>query len=166
MPIAEVTVYTLALFLHVTAVVVGFGATFAESVAFPVAAKMGAKHLPYLHRLQLTINQYFAVPALLIVLATGFYQVADGDWNLGDFWLSASLFLVLVIAVINVAYFIPADRKLEAQVTQELANAPATGEPELSDDYMKAAQREGIFGAATGLMLVAIIYMMVVKPGV
>lgn len=46
MPIAEVSGYTLSLFLHVTAVVVGFGATFAESVVFPVAVKVGAKHLP------------------------------------------------------------------------------------------------------------------------
>ena len=97
MPLA-VTSYDFSLFLHITAVVVGFGATFAESVMFPVAMKMSPRHLPYVHRLQLTLNQFFAIPALLVVLATGFYQVSDRDWEFGDFWLSATFAIVIVIA--------------------------------------------------------------------
>src|SRR6266480_2218768 len=49
-------------------------------------------------------------------------------------WHSASLALVGVIAVLNVGYFIPQDRKLEATVSQELAAAGA-GEVQLSDAY-------------------------------
>jgi uncharacterized membrane protein len=161
-----VTSYEISLFLHITAAVVGFGTTFAEAITFPVAMKLDRRHLPYVHRLQRTINTWFAMPALVVILATGFFQVADGDWSLGDAWLSVSLFLVLVIAVVNVAYFIPEDRRLEDMVAGELAGVPAAGEPELSEDYLKRAQREGMFGAATGIMLVVIIFMMVVKPGV
>ena len=51
------TSYDFSLFLHITAVMVGFGATFAESIMFPVAMKMSPRHLPYVHRLQLAINQ-------------------------------------------------------------------------------------------------------------
>ena len=71
-----------------TAVVVGFGATFAESITFPVAMTLDKRHLPYVHRLQRAINQWFTGPALLVILATGFYQVSDRDWDMGDFWLS------------------------------------------------------------------------------
>ena len=74
-----VTSYELSVFLHITAVVVGFGATFAESIMFPVAMKSRPRHLPYVHRLQLAINQYFATPALVIVLATGIYQVSESE---------------------------------------------------------------------------------------
>jgi len=81
LPLA-VTSYDFSVFIHVTAVVVGFGSTFAESIMFPVAMKTSPRHLPYVHRLQLTINQYFASPALLVVLATGFYQVSERDWDL------------------------------------------------------------------------------------
>ena len=52
MPLA-VTNYEFSVFLHVSAVVVGFGSAFAESVMFPVAMKMSARNLPYVHRLQL-----------------------------------------------------------------------------------------------------------------
>jgi uncharacterized membrane protein len=154
------TSYDYALALHITAVVVGFGTTFAESIVFPVAMKLDKRHLPYVHRLQRTINTYFALPGLLVVLATGFYQVAERDWDLGDAWLSISLVLVALIGIVNVAYFIPEDRKLEALVTSDLA----AGEP--SDEYNRRAQREGIFGALTGVALIVIIFLMVTKPGV
>lgn len=60
--LAAVTAYNVALFLHIAAVVVGFGATFAEAVAFPVAMKLDRRHLPYVHRLSLAINQWLATP--------------------------------------------------------------------------------------------------------
>lgn len=153
------TSYDYSVALHIAAAVVGFGTTFAESITFPIAMKMDKRHLPYVHRLQRTINTYFAVPGLVVVLATGFYQVSDRDWDLGKPWLSISLGLVALIAVLNIVYFIPEDKKLEAMVTRDLAE----GEP--SAEYMKRSRNTGIAGAATGVMLIVIIFLMVTKPG-
>ena len=97
MVFAAIDAYSISVFLHVTAVVVGFGATFAESVTFPVAMKLDPRHLPYVHRLQLTINRNFAQPALVVVLATGVYQTADADWGFGSFWISATFVIVIVV---------------------------------------------------------------------
>jgi uncharacterized membrane protein len=163
LPLA-VTSYDLSLFLHVTAVVVGFGATFAESVTFPVAMKLDKRHLPYVHRLQRAINQWFAGPAMLVILATGFYQVADRDWHMGDFWLSGALAIVIVIGAILGAYFIPEDRRLQAMIERDIA-ASGTGEVVLSDDYMRRARTEGIVGTIAGVLVLAAIYLMVTKPG-
>ncbi len=163
MPLA-VTSYDFSLFLHITAVMVGLGATFAESVMFPVAMKLSPRNLPYVHRLQLTLNQFFALPAIVVVLATGLYQVSEGNWELGDFWLSATFAIVIVIAVLNVAYFIPADRRLGPMVEREIADA-GDGEVKLSEAYQRGAAREGIAGAITGILLVAAVFLMVDKPG-
>jgi hypothetical protein len=159
-----ITSYNFSLFLHITAVMVGFGATFAESVMFPVAMKLSPRHLPYVHRLQLTINQFFAIPALVVVIATGFYQVSEGNWELGDFWLSATFAIVLVIAALNILYFIPADRRLGPMVERELAEA-GDGEVTLSPEYQRAAMREGIVGSITGVLLILAVLLMVDKPG-
>jgi uncharacterized membrane protein len=159
--IAAVTGYNVALFLHITAVVVGFGATFAESVTFPVAMKLDRRHLPYVHRLHLAINAWLATPALVLVLATGFYQVADGDWDLGKFWISASLTIVLVLGGLIGAYLIPADRRLAARAERELA---AGGD--LSEDYQRQARTTGIVGGVAGVLVVVAIFLMVTKPGV
>lgn len=122
------------------------------------------RHLPYVHRLQRAINQWFASPALLVILATGFYQVSDRDWDLGDFWLSGALTIVIVISAILGGYFIPEDRRLQAMVERDIA-AAGDGEVVLSEEYQRRGRIEGIVGGITGLLVVAAIYLMVTKPG-
>jgi uncharacterized membrane protein len=157
--LAAVTAYNVSVFIHVAAVVVGFGATFAESVLFPVAMKLDRRHLPYVHQVQLTINRYFANPALLVIIVTGFYQVSKGNWSLGDFWISATLAIAIIVGGINGAYFIPADRRLGAMVTRELE---AGGD--LSEEYQRRARAEGMVGALTGFLIIVAIFLMVTKP--
>jgi uncharacterized membrane protein len=163
-PVVAVTDYEISLFLHIAAVVVGFGATFAEAVMFPVAMQLDRRHLPYVHRLQLAINTWLATPALVIVIATGLYQVADADWDLGDFWLSATFTITIVIGGLLGAYFIPADRKLGPMVAEEIAEA-GPGEVTLSEEYLRRARIEGIVGTFTGVLILVAIYLMVTKPG-
>ena len=159
-----ITGYNISLFLHIVAVVVGLGATFAESILFPVFMSGDKRALPTLHKVQLAINRYFASPALLVILITGFYQVAEGNWDLGSFWISASIAIVILIGGINGAYFIPADRKLGAMVTEEIA-AAGDGPFEPSEEYMQQSKVEGMIGAFTGIMVIAVIFLMVIKPG-
>lgn len=164
MPLA-VSSYELSVFLHITAVMVGFGATFAESVMFPVAMRLNPRHLPYVHRLQLTINRHFALPALVAVLATGIYQMSEGNWDYGDFWVSGTLTIVVIIAVLLLAYFIPADKRLLPMVEQEIADSGG-GEVTLSEEYQRANRMEGIVGSITGVLLIVAVFLMVAKPGV
>jgi uncharacterized membrane protein len=160
MLLAAITAYSVSVFLHITAVVVGFGATFAEALMFPVAQKLDPRHLPYVHKLQMTINRTLATPALLIVIVTGIYQVSEGNWSFGDFWISATFLIVIVIGGLLGAYFVPSDRRLGAQVERDLAE---TGEP--SGEYLEAARKQGMVGALTGFLLVLAIFLMVTKPG-
>jgi hypothetical protein len=131
---------------------------------FPVALKVGTRHLPYVHRLQLAINQWLAGPALLIVLLTGLYQVTDADLDFGDFWISGALAIVIAIGALIGAYFIPADRRLGPMAEREIA-AGGGGEVELSDEYQRGARTEGIVGSITGVLIIVAIYLMVTKPG-
>ena len=163
MPLA-VTGYEFSLFVHITAVVVGLGATFAESVMFPVAFNSNPRHLPYVHRHQLALNRYFASPALAVILLTGIYQMAEGNWDYGDFWVSGTLAIVLVIGAINGAYFIPTDRKLLPMVERDI-EAAGDGEVKLSDEYLRLGRIEGMMGALTGALIVVAIFLMVTKPG-
>jgi uncharacterized membrane protein len=159
-----VTGYQLSVWVHISAVVVGLGATFAESIMFPVAMSLHPRHLPYVHRLQIAINQWLASPALAVILATGIYQAADGDWDFGSFWISASILIVVALGALNGAYFIPTDRRLGAMVEREVA-AAGEGEVALSEEYQRRARTEGILGAVAGVLVIVVIYLMVVKPG-
>jgi Predicted integral membrane protein (DUF2269) len=162
-----VSSFEVSLFLHITAVMVGFGATFAEAIMFPVAMKAGVRHLPYVHRLQLAINQWLATPALVIVLATGLYQVDELNLKLSEFWISATFTIVIVIGGLLGAYFIPTDRRLAPMAESEIK---ALGDREitisdLSEEYQRRGRTQGIVGTITGLLLVVAVYMMVTKPG-
>jgi uncharacterized membrane protein len=159
-----ITSFDVSVFLHISAVVIGFGATFAEAIALPVAMKLDPRHLPYVYALQLAINRWFAGPAMLVILVTGFYQVSEGNFSFGDFWISATFAIVIVIGAINGAYFIPTDRKLMAMVTAEIAAAGA-GPVTLSEDFQRRSRTEGIVGTITGILVLLAIFFMVTKPG-
>jgi hypothetical protein len=154
-----ITFYDVSVFVHVAAVVVGFGATFAESIMFPVAMKAGKQHLPYVHRLQLAINQRMAGPALLLIIITGIYQTSD-RWEFSDFWISATFLIALILGGLSGAYFIPSDRRLAPMVERDLAER---GEP--SQEYLAQARRQGMFGALAGVLVLLAIFLMVTKPG-
>ena len=154
-----ITFYDISVFVHVSAVVVGFGATFAEAIMFPVAMKTGKQHLPYVHRLQLAINQRMATPALALIIITGIYQTAD-RWEFSDFWISATFLIALILGGLNGAYFIPSDRRLAPMVERDLA---AGGEP--SEAYLAQAKRQGNVGALAGVLVLIAIFLMVTKPG-
>jgi hypothetical protein len=154
-----ITFYDISVFVHVSAVVVGFGATFAEAIMFPVAMTAGKQHLPYVHRLQLAINQRMASPALLLIIITGIYQTAD-RWEFSDFWISATFLIALILGGLSGAYFIPSDRRLGPMVERDLADG---GEP--SAEYLAQARRQGMFGALAGVLVLLAIFLMVTKPG-
>jgi uncharacterized membrane protein len=159
-----ITGFDISLWLHITAVVVGFGATFAEALLFPVAQKMGVRYLPFVHQVQIAINQRLATPAMVVILITGIYQVDKVNASFGDLWISASFAIVIVLGGLLGGYFIPTDRKLRAQVEREIA-AAGDGEVILSPSYQAAARTEGMVGGLAGLLIVAAIFLMVVKPG-
>ncbi|HEX5619089.1 MAG TPA: DUF2269 family protein [Solirubrobacteraceae bacterium] len=159
MTFADIDLYDISVFIHVAAVVVGFGATFAEAIMFPVAMKTGAQHLPYVHRLQLAINQRMATPALALIIITGIYQTAD-RWEFSDFWISATFLIALILGGLNGAYFIPSDRRLAPLVERDLAESGAP-----SEAYLAQAKRQGMFGALAGLLVLVAIFLMVTKPG-
>ena len=165
MPLA-IENYEYSIFLHISAVVVGFGSTFSESVMFPVAMKVSARHLPYVHRLQLVLNQFFAIPASLVVAATGVYQVEELDFGYGEFWLSGTITILVVLFLVNI-FFIPTDRKLLPIIEKAVADAGdrELGLQDLPPEYQRWGRAEGVVGALMGIFLIAAIFLMTTKPG-
>jgi uncharacterized membrane protein len=159
-----VTNYELALFIHITAAVGGLGATFAEGITYATAVRLDRRHLPYKHSLQLAINRYLALPALVLLLATGLYQADEAGFELGKLWLVGAMSIVGVLAIMIVAYFIPEDRRLLAIVERDIA-ASEGEEVALSSEYLRRVRIEEILGGIAGLLVVAAVYLMVTKPG-
>jgi uncharacterized membrane protein len=159
-----VTSFEISLFIHITAAIVGLGAPFVEALTYPVAMRLNPRFLPYKHRIQLAINVSLALPALVVVLATGLYQVDEFGYELGDFWLSGAMAIVIVLAVMLGAYFIPEDRRLQRMVERDI-EASGSGDVVLSDEYRRRVRIEAAVGTVADLLVIAAVYLMVTKPG-
>ena len=160
--LASISFHSILVFIHVTATVVGLGATFALAVGFPLAVRVAdPRGLLFVHRLSLEVTRKLASPALLVILITGIWQAADGDFDFGALWISAAFVIVIVLGALQGAYFTRTDRKLIAMVERELA----AGATKLSAEYQKEAGREGGMGALAGLLIVVAVFLMVTKPG-
>jgi uncharacterized membrane protein len=159
--LAAVNALSISVFLHISAVVIGFGATYAEAITFPVAMKLDKRHMPFVHRLGMAINQRLATPALVVILLTGFYQVDKAGYSLGDAWISGSLLILIVLGGLIGGYFVPTDRRLAELAERDLASESG----ELSDEYQALARRIGILGGVAGVLVLVAIFLMVTKPG-
>jgi hypothetical protein len=162
--LAAVDAYNVSVFLHVTAVVVGLGVTFVEAFTYPLAAQLSPRYYPFVHRLGLFINRWVAPPAMVIILATGFYQVADANLSLGEFWISATILIVVVVLGLGGAYFIRVDKRMIALADEAVA-AAGGGEPVMGEEHGRLMRQHAIVGMATGVLIVVAIFLMTTKPG-
>lgn len=163
MPLA-VTSLEVSLFIHITAAIVGLGVTFAEAFTYPVAMRLDKRHLPYKHSFQRAINTLLALPALVVVLATGLYLTDELGYQLGDLWLSGALTIVVVLVLMLLLYFIPEDKRLQAMAERDLA-AAGSGEVTMSAEYTRRVRIEAAAGTFADLLVIAAVYLMVTKPG-
>jgi uncharacterized membrane protein len=162
--LATVDAYNISLFLHISAVVIGFGATYAEAITFPVAMSVDKKHVPFVHRLGVAINLRLATPAMVVILLTGLYQVVEDDGRnigFGDAWVSATFAILIVLGGLLGGYFIPTDRRLAELAERDLASESG----ELSAEYQAGARRIGAVGGLAGVLVLVAIWLMVTKPG-
>ena len=103
----------------------------------------------------------------MIVVATGIYQMSEGNWDYGDFWVSGTLTIVAILAAFNLFFFIPTDRKLLPLIERTIADA-GDRELELRDlpeEYQRKGRMEGVVGTISGILLIVAIFLMVTKPG-
>ncbi len=137
---------------------------FAESLLYPVALMLGPQHLPVKHRFQLVANAGVVAPSLVVLFATGLYQADQIGYDLGDFWLTGSMAIVAVLALMVLAYFIPEDRRLGRMIEGEIA-ATGDGEITVSAAYTRRVKLQALMGVIADLLVIAVVWLMVTKPG-
>jgi uncharacterized membrane protein len=150
------------LFLHVLGAVVAFGPTFAFSF---IGAAGGAEpqHANFATRVSHTISSRLVYPIGLTLPITGLAMMAVRGINpfeRGNWWLAVAIVLYLI--AYGYSFFV--QRKYVERVI-ELSSAPpppgATGPPPELVELVGKIQRGGMM---LGILLVAIIFLMVVKP--
>jgi uncharacterized membrane protein len=161
----KVTFYNLVLFVHISAAIIAFGVVFTYPVTVPLAQRAFPRHLPAVHRMQRAVGQRIITPAAILILLAGIYLAAKGPYDFGEGFVSAGIALVIIILGLAHAFFIPTEGRAAELAERDLARS-GEGEPQLSDEYEQLGRRLAVVGGLTNLLILAAVFLMVVKPGV
>lgn len=168
--IVAASAYEVVLAVHVMAVVVAFGVTFAYPIMFAVGASHDPRSLPLLHRVEYTIEQRLINPGLLVVLVAGIYLASKGHhWS--EFFVQWGLAVAIVIGALVGGVMIPTAKRAELAAERDLASATARAQGgeagaagAMSDEYRALVRRLTFVGTLLSVLVLVTVAIMVIKP--
>lgn len=161
-PPPALAAYDVVLAVHIMAVVIAFGWTFALPIVFAVAARHEPRSLPVLHRNEYTVSRLMLNPALVVILLAGIFLASDAHrWS--EFFVQWGFAAVVVIGGVVGSVMIPASKRAEQVATRDL-EAYAGGDFTPSTEYTAIARRITRVGAALSLLVLLTILFMAIKP--
>ena len=146
--------YLLVEWLHIVSAMVAVGANATYGVWLARAKRQPAV-LPFTLRSVKWIDDRLANPAYAVLLVTGLGMAHLGRIPLSTPWLATALTLYVLVTLIALLGYTPTLRK-------QIEALDSTGLD--SPEYRVLASRAGKLGGVLAVMVLAIVYMMVVKP--
>jgi hypothetical protein len=150
------------LFLHVLGAIVAFGPTFA--FAF-IGAAGGAEpqHANFATRVSHTLSSRLVIPVGITLPITGLGIIAVRQINpfARPYWWLA---LAIVLYLIAYGYGFFVQRRLVERVIEITSSPPPPGASGPPPELMALVKRIQRGGMGMGLLIVAIVFLMVVKP--
>jgi hypothetical protein len=161
--VLAVQFYEIVLALHILAVVIAFGATFAYPVLLGVVAKADTRALPALYRALHAISQRVIMPGVAAILVFGIYLASHLHlWS--TFFVQWGLGVVIVIGAVEGAYLGPREKRLIEVADRDVA-AAGGGEVTFSAEHDSLVRQIGAVGALMDLLVVITIYFMATHTG-
>ncbi len=159
---AGMQLYDVVVFVHVTAVVVAFGATFAYPFFQAGVERISPRSVPAMLRAMHTTSRRLVTPGSLIVLASGIYLTID-RWDFGQLFVIVGLSIVVVLIVLGASFFDRHEGRALELAERDVA-AAGTGEVVLSEEYWEVSKRFARVGMAASLLILVAVFFMTVKP--
>jgi hypothetical protein len=162
-----VTFYTFALAIHIAAIVIAFGVTFAYPVMYAVGARTEPRSMPGFHRIQDSVGKFVISPFLALALAAGIYLASKLHvWS--DFYVQWGLGLIIVLGGLGGAFFAPRERRLAELAERDVAEADR-GSPgaeiAFSDDYKALRRQLFRVNLLANVLVLLTIYFMTAQTG-
>ncbi|HWO48672.1 MAG TPA: DUF2269 family protein [Solirubrobacterales bacterium] len=157
---ATVTFYSVVVFFHIAAVVIGFGPTFAYGAYMATAQREGGQAIPLIGRTIVFWDRTVNTAAMTLILLTGIYLASDGPYGTGSFFISWGFVAIVILFALTHAFFIPRTRRAVELAERDLA-AP---DGKLSTEFEALSGQLAKVGIAAGLLVILTIYVMTAKP--
>jgi len=158
MVLADITGYSVGLFIHILAVVLAFGPTFAYGLIFSVMPKYPRSAPAFFEAIR-KVDTYLVNPGILVVLLAGIYVMSEGNWDGGEAFITVGFLAILILLGLQHAFFRPQGRKAQELAERDLKNGDS-----FSDEFEEITRRLSTAGPIAGLIVVVTIFFMTVKP--
>lgn len=155
---ATITGFSIALFIHVLAVVLAFGPTFGFGF-FITMAEREPRSVPAVLRGIQAIDRYLVSPGLVVILLAGIYMLGDEGISVGELWVSVGILAIVVLFGMAHGFFRPNTAK-----ALELAERDLQAGDTLSAEYEAVSKKLDTGGKIAGLIVAVTIFFMVVQP--
>jgi hypothetical protein len=157
-----VTFYDVVLWLHISAVVVGFGGTFAYGVILATAARTSPRSMPGVIAGISANDRSLVTIGGVLVLVTGIYLAAD-RWDFSEFFIGWGILAVLVLLGLTHGYFLPNERRARDAAVRDIERA-GSGQVEFGPEFNRANAGLARIGGLAGLIIIITVYVMTAKP--
>jgi uncharacterized membrane protein len=141
--------------LHILFAIIAIGANVTYGIWIARAAR-SAEILPFTLQTIKLIDDRLANPAYGLLLITGLSMVFVLPLPLTTPWLLTALILYLILVLVGLGGYTPTLRRQIQLLTSRSFQSP---------DYQVLARRGTILGIVLGVLAIAIVFLMVVKPG-
>lgn len=156
--------YEVVLALHIAAVVVAFGVTFAYPIIFTIISRQDPRALAAIHRAELAVGQRLIQPGLAVVLIAGIYLASKLEvWS--SFYIQWGMGAVIVLGGLGGLFFTPTARRLIELAERDVA-AAGDGKVTMSSEYQTLFKRLIVVGSLSSLLVLVTIYFMTTHTGV
>jgi hypothetical protein len=164
MLVATFTWFQFWLILHILAVVVAFGPTFVFGAIVGLGQKQ-PQHVAFAAEITDLIERRITIPIAAVVPFLGLALVFTGHF---DLWKSDWLVISIILFTITFAFGVFVQNKNSARMVQLLNSMPPGPPPpdaEPPAEVVALGKKLQMGGAFLGLMIVAILVLMVWRPG-
>lgn len=163
MPLA-ILFYDVVVAVHVAAIVIAFGVTFAFPFIDAQLMRVAPRAMPGWLETRVKLTGRFITPAMAVALFAGVYAAQDRDL-FSKVWVTVPFVILIVLFALAGAFFAPQERKLSVIAARDVAASPGDGAVQWSTEYHALYKRVAAVGASAGLLILLAIFLMVTKPG-
>jgi hypothetical protein len=158
-----VTFYTFALAVHIAAIVIAFGVTFAYPVMYAAGIRSEPRSMPGMHRIQDAVGKRVISPFIGLALLAGIYLASKLEvWS--HFYVQWGLGVIIVVGALGGVFFAPSERKLAELAERDVA-AAGSGAVTFGADYLALRRRVFIVGGCANVLILLTIYFMTAQTG-
>ncbi len=155
--------YDVIVWVHVTAILLAFGVTFAFPVIDAGLRSVQPRSLPAWWAVRAMLGQRLVNPAATVALLAGVYAASDRDlWS--ETWVTIPAAILIIIFGINGAVLIPNDKRLAASAERDLEASPGDTVT-FSAQTQALEKRAAIAGTIAGVLILVALFFMVTKAG-